>query len=616
MAGLTGSGGDWIESRFGEAQKKAFLEQFENFYETTEPKHYPIPVRFQGQFEPKAQKAVQSVATYCFEVAQKAGFEVYHKNPEVLFYSTAEWIKTGEREPEELPAARLVESGRFPLIQVVLPPQVKTSETVIKTARLLCAKLFGEVYFDLHIPFRPPYLLLKNQIEEVAIDPILKVHVLRFLKLSSPQVDALAQAQAKKLNLRGPKSLEIGRKELFKAVLTSPEQNTTALAALEAPFSHLIESGKKDPKGFYRHLTEAIFAQIHLSQFILPHERAGFEAQKSKEVWSLFHALEERLTLIANLIEELLSLFDYLEKTPTKALDPQFLLSAKAELGERMRQLRRHRWVKLFLFEGARLGKKQQRELNQFPLWLWKAGLIQPTNLKPEKQIEQFLKQYRNSIFQKLFESTFRLKQILAKAINNQDFHYPSLPEATRLKTLATGLRIRKDGIWDMLYTARLGKDLQGVLASKIKNKAKLMEAFSQGWSYFISFALIHQYYQNLDQKKKDNKNRASEFFALIESYLSERVATEEEDRISELFLKLYQQWGFDLKQIRPLLTEPSQTLDFFILNQTELFKKQAQNQNELIDRFSARLEQWQKERYAQKITAEEKAQFTRQFTL
>ena len=612
---MSEAGGDWIDSRFDAAYKKEFLGQFDNFYDISPPKDYPIPVSFRGDFDPKAQRAIQAVTTQCFEIAKAAGISVYHKGPEVVFFNPSSWHKAQGEKPIDLPAARMQDQEGKHIIQVVVPDEIKSTEVVIKTARLIAAKLFGSIFFHLTIPLRPPYRLFKEEITEIGFDPIDQAHLIRLLEQSSPGLDQVSKARAKDMMIHGPKGIEIGRKECFKEFLQKPSPEHPLFTPIQELFSKLVQHAQEEPLGFYHLLTDRIFSLIGQSNFILPHEKKGFHFQKEKEIWTIFHALEERLLLIANSIEELLNCYDYLTGHNSSSYDEEVLSSWKNELNLRMRQLKRQNLVKLYLFDDAQLGKNQQGDRARFPLWLWKKNLIQAKGPDPKKQIEHLTKQYQGSIYQKIFELAYRLNRILTQAIKKSDFKLSDRGDLGRLKTLTTGLTIRQDGILDLLHSARVGKSLQGIARAKKTNKSDVLTSFENGWSYFISFALIHQYYHQLDQKKRDKKERAEEFIKLIEEYISERIGFEEEYRISDLFLKLYRQMDYDLAQVIPLMQEPSETLDFFILHQKEIFTQKNKDKNEVIQSFSGKLEKWRKERYHQRVTEKEKSDYVRTFT-
>ena len=63
-------------------------------------------------------------------------------------------------------------SSTAPLISIIIPDQISSSEEVIKTVRLLCSKLFGSLFFEEHVPRRPPYMLMSDEEEEVLRDQV------------------------------------------------------------------------------------------------------------------------------------------------------------------------------------------------------------------------------------------------------------------------------------------------------------------------------------------------------------------------------------------------------------------------------------------------------------
>ncbi|MDX2469971.1 MAG: hypothetical protein QNL04_05270 [SAR324 cluster bacterium] len=597
MSLFDNSSGDWIDSRFTEESRQAFLKQFENFDEVKLEKSYPIPLRFKGEFDLQIKKAIQVVASQCFDFAKAAGYEVCHSNPEIEIFGQAAWAKTDGKQPKDLPAATITHD--YPaIIQVIVPDQITGSEGVIKTVRLILSKLYGTIFFEEHVPQRAPYLLLQEELTEIEFDILEKIHLVRFLELTSSNLDSAYKATADKLMIRGPQAKEAGKRELYKELLDKPDKPHPQFSAISEAFDSTLGLFQKEPLQFFHKILDPVFSQVALSRFILPHEMANFEAQKSGEIWSVFHALEERLQLAANCIEDLNDCYSYLKDTRPELLNPEMLQSLGTTLSQRMKQLTTKKLVKLFLFEEATLSKKQQHKLAQFPLFLWKNKLVK-VGPAPEKQVESLLKQYRGAIFQKVFEQCYRMKKAIKECLNNPTkFQLTD----TRIKTLVALIGIRQAGILDMLHSVRVGKALQGVAKIEKVDKSNSLNRFEEAWNYFISFALLHQYYLAVDKKKKTNK--AKDFTTLIKNYLEKGLELEDSYPIAMLLVKLYEQNNFNLLAMRDLIESPSQTLDFFILNQQKLVE--ARDINELIESFTIKLKNWQVARYQQKVTPDE----------
>ena len=596
MSLFDNSSADWIDSRFTEESQKAFLKQFENFDEVKLEKSYPIPLRFKGDFDVQIKKAIQVVASQCFDFAKAAGYEVCHSNPEVEIFGLAAWAQAGGAKPNDFPAATLTKD--YPaIIQIIIPDKIVGSEEVIKAVRLLLSKLYGSIFFEEHVPQRAPYLLLQEELSEIEFDILEKIHLVRFLELSGAKLEKAYKATAEKLMIRGPQALEAGKRELYKELLEKPDKPHPQFPAISEAFDSTLGLFQKEPLQFFHKILTPVFAQVPLSRFILPHEMSSFEAQKTGELWSIFHALEERLQLASNCMEDLNDCYLYLKDTKPELLDREMLQSLGTTLSQRMKQLTARKLVKLFLFEEATLSKKQQHKLAQFPLFLWKNKLIKP-GPKPEKQADALLKQYRGAIFQKIFEQCYRLKKAIKETLQEPNNRLSD----PRIKTLSTLIGIRHDGILDLLHSVRVGKALQGVAKAEKVDKSSSLHRFEEAWSYFISFALLHQYYQSVDKRKKTTK--AKDFTKLIESFLEKGLEQEDSYPIAMLLVKLYSQNKFDLNAMRDLIESPSQTLDFFILNQQKLVE--AKDINELIESFTEKLKNWQVARYQQKVTSDE----------
>ena len=446
MSLFDNSSADWIDSRFTEESQKAFLKQFENFDEVKLEKSYPIPLRFKGDFDVQIKKAIQVVASQCFDFAKAAGYEVCHSNPEVEIFGLAAWVQAGGAKPNDFPAATLTKD--YPaIIQIIIPDKIVGSEEVIKAVRLLLSKLYGSIFFEEHVPQRAPYLLLQEELSEIEFDILEKIHLVRFLELSGAKLEKAYKATAEKLMIRGPQALEAGKRELYKELLEKPDKPHPQFPAISEAFDSTLGLFQKEPLQFFHKILTPVFAQVPLSRFILPHEMSSFEAQKTGELWSIFHALEERLQLASNCMEDLNDCYLYLKDTKPELLDREMLQSLGTTLSQRMKQLTARKLVKLFLFEEATLSKKQQHKLAQFPLFLWKNKLIKP-GPKPEKQADALLKQYRGAIFQKIFEQCYRLKKAIKETLQEPNNRLSD----PRIKTLSTLIGIRHDGILDLLH--------------------------------------------------------------------------------------------------------------------------------------------------------------------
>jgi len=595
-------GDSLFESRFDPKQKGQFAAKLAEADAKDQPKTYPIPVRFFTQLDPKAQNALHKVTQTCFSVAEKAGISLKHLSPEVEFYGPYEWEhKTGESAfSMELPAAKLDRSGKTPLIQLILPDQIKNSEAVIKAVRLLASKLFGHLYFEENVAGRPPFSLMQEELSELSFDFREKLLYVRFLDPPSPALQQSFDKEALAQGIRGPKAREMGKREWFKALLESPETRPNQAHLIEDLFAQSLKELKANPDPYLEALVSKIDQHLPKGGLILPHEKKHFEFFKKAKQWNLFHALEDRLQLVVGFWGEVTECFVWLDQVAAQeeTFDPELARAWRKTLKERSAQLRKRGLVKLFLMEGAQLNERQQGDKNRFPLWVWKQGLLDhlPAGSDPAKWIKRYQDQYGHSLYAKLFELSFRL----VEAIEGVEAQGPGRPlkEASRLKALRTSVSLLSEGLEDLLNTTRIAFSLASVAKPKKHHKKEILKNYAEGWAYFVSFALIHQFYWT--QPQGDEK--ALQFLNLIGDYTQAKVEQEPSYQIAGLLLEVYKKKGFTLTPVVELLTKDSKMLDFFAIHQTELLAKKNEQPGEIIQNFGGLVEKWQADRFKNAI--------------
>ncbi|MDT8445527.1 MAG: hypothetical protein RRB13_01365 [bacterium] len=606
-----GIGESLLEARFDPREKDLFAEKLADADAHAVPKSYPIPVRFEAKLDPKAEQAIRKVTLACFEQASAVGLDLKHLHPTVEFYGPREWEKkTGESALElELPAAKLDQSGRFPVIQLILPERIQTTEVVVKTVRLMLSKLFGHLFFGEAVAARAPFSLIQDDLEEISFDFKEKAIFLRFLEIAPAPLVAAFDQEALKQQIRGPKAREIGRKELFKALLKDPASRPQVAQLVQAQFEQLIRELKADPTTTFLRLSGQMDAALPKGGLILPHEKRHFDFFKQSHQWNLFHALEDRLQLVLGYLGELKECYDWTQKLidHPNELDPDLLRAWRKSLKERNHQLKKRGLVKLYLIDGAHLNRRQRGDLVRFPLWLWQRGLLDhlPTGTSPEKMVARLKEQYRHSLYAKLYEAGFRLLQGLDKV--EQTGSTLHLREQPRLKALRSSLGLIEEIIEDLLNTARIASRLAGVARQKPQNKKLILKNYSEGWAYFISFALVHRFY--LTNSKEGE--RAAQFLGLISDYTKSRLDQEASYRIAALLLEVYRKKHFDLRPVIELLTKDHKMLDFFATNQSELFSKKKEEPKDFIETYSGLVDQWQNDRFDNSIQPNELGGFS-----
>jgi len=609
---LSSFGDDSLESRFSLEQKKLFLNKIENFESLLFERSYNIAVHFHGQFDVKSRKAIQNLVNEVFHNAESHELMLHYTDPEVHFYTVSNWEKTNQainRKKINLPASKIRWENKTPHVELIIPEKLSTSEEVIKTVRLLFSKLFGKLYFSEHVPRKSAYTHIPNEQDLFEFDKIEKASLCKILDRFNSETEKEFEKIARKIGIRGPKLRELGKNEFFRELEhqeTNQDINKDYLEVLEKAFQFLIGFFNNDPNGFYDELTDKVFALTPQTTLLLPYDLKKFLRLKEQRQWLIFHAFNERLQLVVNYIEELQECWTFLDnKKLETAIDYQIADSWLKTLEARIISLKKKGLIKLFLTEGAKLTPKQAFKLKEFPLWIWRNNLfeIYPKGIKPEKLVKKISDQYKNSVYQKLFETSFRLINSIKEMKNNSSLLFNECDEFKRLKSSFTWFDIRQKTLINLLYSCKVGTQVSaGIKNKKRIHKQDILNTYEQGWSYFISFAMVHQYFLNSKGKTKQGDLRSQQFFSVIENFVLKRLNKLPSYQVSYLFLKIYEQRKFNLQHVIKLLKDECQIIDFFILNQKEIVNNPSKDTQIIINSYSDSILQWDNQRTQQKI--------------
>ena len=604
---------DLLEMRFSSQSIQVFHKNFADFESALPTKTYGIPVHFSGNFDNKSKSAIQNLVNESFVNAEKHGLRLEHNSPEVSFHTHSSWETKGNiplKKGVSLPAARLSWKDGIPMVELIIPEKITTSEEVIKTVRLLFSKLFGNLFFNEHVPQKPAFRLIVDEKEALTFDMTEKAHFCRFTDQFTPALLKEFDRIGRELHIKGPKSREFGKKEFFnKLHLPDLEIEESSQKLLNETFQIHLQSLKENPALFYDKLIGPFFSLNPQTTILLPYDMSNFRTLAKKQQWTIFHAFEERLQLIVNSFEELVECRDYLEQASAeKPLEYPVLAAWKDTFSERIKTLKRQGFVKPFLIEDAKLSPKQKELFDRFPLWIWQH--CKPDKLSAGKKTGSYITavthQYKNSVYQKLFEAALRMHNCLNIIQSEEKQRFSDCADFRRIKTILAWLDIRKTSYTDMLFTSRVGSQLGNLAKSEKMGKREALENFEQGWSYFVSFAMVHQYFLNLKKRSRQDSDRSDQFYSLIDKFMRARIKSQPSFQISCLLIEFYKKRQFNLKKVSELIKKETQILDFFILNQPNIFSNQSKSPAETIDHFSGSLIQWQNQRDEQEIRPDE----------
>lgn len=606
-------GDDALESRFSTESIQVFHKSVADFESALPVRSYDIPVHFFGSFDTKSKNAIQNLVNESFVNAERHQLRLEHNKPEVSFYTPSSWKSSSGpslKKNSPLPAARLTWNDGTPMAELIIPEKVTTSEDVIKTVRLLFSKLFGKLFFDEHVPRKAAFQTMGNNSATPSFDLREQAHLIHFkAAFTEPLFKAFDQA-GQSLQIRGPKRREIGQKEFFNQLFREDVKVDEKVEKLVIDaFGKQLEVLSADPDSFFDDLANRFLSANPQTTAILPYDVKNFRSLADNRQWTIFHAFEERFQLIVNSMDELTECRAYLEQANSSETPEIDVLEGwKSTFSERIKVLKQRGYVKPFLIEGAKLSEKQQVSLAQFPLWIWQH--CKPDSSHGGKSMAAFVAkvtdQYRNSVYQKLFEAAVRLFTCLDAILAGTHQSFADCADFQRIKTIIAWLDLRKTAYIDMLFTSKVASQFGELAAKRKVGKQQAIRNFEQGWSYFVSFAMVHQYFIELKKRSRQSTDRSGPFYTLIEKFVQARIASQPSFQISGLLLEFYRKRKFNLKKVSALIRKESQILDFFILNQPDIFRDQSKSPAEKIDHYAESLLQWQDKRDEQEILQEE----------
>ncbi len=571
-------GDDFLELRFDPKYKQIFEEQFVESDTDIIQRDYSIPLEFKGKIDDKTKSILSNLVGRVFSNAESQQLYLQNTNPQVIFFSKQAWAKTNDDQNElNLPASMISWQAGYPVIQVIIPNKIESYETVIKTVRLVFSKLFGTLYFNENILKRKPFKELSVKKASFGFDTLEKMYFCRQLDLFPQSALAAFKHFSSGFKLKKNKAVEFGKNEFFKSIedeCKTSEASTNNL--LDECFDFHMDRANENRDQFLKECLDNIFQTTPKIGVILPHEDKTYRLLHEKNQWSAFDGIAEKLQYVTTCIQDLKDCQQYF------AINQSLRISDFSEsdywlgiLNGRINYLKRKRLVKLFLIENSILTPEQKREQLEFPLWIWRQKLFEnyPGKYKSEKIIQLISNQYKNSIYQKLFEAAFRAVNCFQAYHKRTDSKLDEIPDFKRFQELINGIEIRVPIIKDLLHTCRICSHLSLEKEVESADKEKTMSEYEQGWSYFISFALIHQFYLLHTGKQRE---KADKFLEIIKVYIEKRIENQIRFQIAFLFLQIYLEEKCALKLPLKIIREGSETLDFYVLNHQKITRQNA----------------------------------------
>jgi hypothetical protein len=599
---------DFVDARFDPEHKKTFLQELQNFDQTRKLPHLNIPIRYKGQFDAKSQTVITNLINEVIKNADVHKMIINHSAVEIKIFTTASWEKATKKPLSKnvnIPAAKIDFSEGTHCINLIIPEKITNSENIIKTIRLVCSKIFGDLFFDEHIPGKQVYKDILKQLDQFEFDIEEKVRFCRFLGFYPRKLNELFLEVSRKNNIKGPKALEIGKSDLYKSLLTTPDNaDEFSISLINRLYIAQINHVKKQEDYLFTDFFKKCLDTCDQSTLLLPHEKKDYQKLQEQKNRVVFNSIAEKAQYVCNYIQELQECLAFLSEI--NAQNPMTHSTArlwKETLNQRMIHLKKMGVIKLFLIDGAKLTQNQQLERNQFPLWIWKHQLFNTIlPVKSSKQaIDKITGLYKNSIYQKLFELSYHLIQALSTLMRSDKIVLSQLSSYAKIKNLKSWLLFRQEFLKDTLHACRVFIQIPDISDSHSIEKQQSIKDFNQGWAYFVSFALIHQYYLNIRKTKITDDFRDEKFYDVINRFTLNQI-NKPSFQVSLLLMEIYAIKSFKLSEITDLMIDDCAVLDFFVFNRRSILAASETENTQLIRQYASKVQNWQQKHYENKI--------------
>ena len=599
---------DFVDARFDPEYKKAFLQELQNFDQSRETPHFNIPVRFKGQFDTKTQTAISNLINEVIKYADSHAVAINRSDVEIEIFTTTSWIKLTQKplsKKVNIPAAKIHFKDGIHVISLIIPEKITNSEMVIKTIRLVCSKVFGDLFFNENIPGKPVYKEVFKQQDQYEFDIEEKVRFCRFLGFYPQHLNEQFLEVSQKNNIRGDKALEIGKSDLYKSLLTDLDQaDEHSINIINQLYGEQINHVKKQEDYLFTEFINKCLKTCDQSTLLLPHEKLDYQKLQEQKNWFIFNSIAEKAQFVCNYIQELQECFEFLSESNSK--NPIVHSTArlwKETLNQRMIHLKKKGVIKVFLIDDSKLTQKQMLEQKHFPLWIWKHQLFKtlPPMKSSTQAIEKITGLYKNSIYQKLFELSYHLIQAISLMIRSDQVELGRLSSFSKIKSLQSWLQFRVEFLKDTLHACRVFIQVPNINDSHSIEKQQSIKDFNQGWSYFISFALIHQYYLTIRKTKNAEDLRDQKFLDVISRFTLKQI-NKASFQISFLLMEVYALKSFTLSEITELIKDDCPVLDFFVFNRRSILQASDAEKKIVIKQYASKIQTWQKKYYENRI--------------
>ncbi len=510
-----------FEERFAPEAKQKFAPVIASYDAKVKLRKFPVDLAFFGVNQ-TIQEQIQEILLSILEETCKTIVETKHIQAKLCFYSQEKWESKINKQLTKinLPAAKINFLTSIPTIDVIIL-NTNSLGLILKVVRLALSKLFGALWFyrvgfpDLHV------LNATIKLEKEQVPPSEKIAFMYVSQYFSEDLiqRVTKQTKQKKTDKNIITSFLLGESKKFYAdpLLVSPSW-------LQQEWHNILLNIQDNKELFFEERLQKSFAFALQFSLILPHEKHKIEPLLLKGS-ALFSVVKEKANLLFYIMEEIEQAYHLLIEEDGHEYEAGFLENYITILKQRRHMLLDQGYALLFFGQFA--NKKEEED---FTFWLLRNQVV-TLDTVDEKKIVRYTEQYKNSIYQKLFDLLDGLLLFHRK---------PSKQTQELIKQNMYWLRYKKPLLRLFADGSAIAFSVMEEVAQAAKGETTAFnakQALTDGWAYFISFVLLYAYLKARD--KQGEAGQAEKWRKAIENYLEQHIK-EPIYTIGYFFMRIY----------------------------------------------------------------------------
>jgi len=569
--------GRWLESlldeRLSAEGRRAMAREVAEFDRTRTPAGFDAErvrraLRFHGEVPEPLRARLRHWLPGLLAHAAARGFSLGDLNVEVHLYDPPAYqAATGAPLPEglRLPASSCAFNPHFRLhtVSLVLPPRVRTAETLLTVLRALLARLVGDVFLHEYIFTREAY---REELERSAARPTVgqaeQIAVLAHLPETPPALAAALEAHGKAMGLSYRRAPQPVRRAFFADL-----ERTAAEGRLPPEQAALVERLFGDfQAGLERDLTGGVAAMVAAVEevnrqvnFLPPVEGPHYAQLKARNPLHFLRAAKLRLDSLSELLGTVLEDFAVLEGSGDLAAP-----LVEERLAAQMAELSAQGLARAYLVPDVQLSEELQARRDAFPLEVHTLLGQLPPAPDPGRAYAALRRRLENNIHQRLYAALLYMQAWLRARGRGQDEAFRATPRFRQLGGAMGNFRLRKpllDGLG-----ARLGVVLDTAerADAALAGRARLpLDALARAWSQLAPHDLIAGYFAGVPELPGFDPGRYRE--AVAARWRRQIAAGPGPHHLAYLWSRLGEGADDALAVLAELLPEPSGTFRFAV---------------------------------------------------